>query len=174
MPVVTNTLENIVTEEVLDIYRGALDFYRSSEPRVNGERRRAENISEGRIGLSFFMLELFSVTGDEAVWNDIMVELDWIEQYASEHPTNNYTLFQGRLGAGLLYLQLFRLTDRQEFLDKATLLAKEYYESNSFRNGIISKHGLFDGISGILLFTHELYLHTGHLWLLEHIEKYTE
>jgi len=174
MTVATQSLENIVTEEVFDIYRRALDFYRSSDSRVNGVWKKTDSISGGRLGLLFFMLELFSVTRDEGVWNELLYELEWMEQYMTEHPTNNYTLFQGRLGMGLFYLQLFRLTDRQEFLDKSTLLAKEYYESNSFRNSIITKHGLFDGIAGILLFTHELYLHTGHLWLLEHIEKYTE
>lgn len=164
--------KSIIKEIAFDMHHTTL-AYHVNTPFKNEKGIRVDSIYEGRVGALFFMLELFRSTNDEMVWNDIINELGKIEQYAAKQVTNNYTLFKGRLGIGFFYLKVFELTSKAEFLDKATALADEYYKSNSYLNGIIIKPALFDGISGVLLFSYELYQFTGHLWLLEHIEKYT-
>ena len=171
--IIMNTFTNTVKDLAFEI------FYKMQEHHDNwiiGESDkgiRADSIYSGRVGALFFMLELYKTTGEKLIWNSITDEIKWIEKYSAQNPTNNYTLLKGKLGLGMFYLRMNELSGEDEYLNKAVALAKEYYTSNAYFNGIISRYGLSDGIAGVLLFTHELYLKTGQLWLLEHVEKYT-
>ena len=159
-----NSLHDLIIEKAYDIY--------NSYPCQSVAREvNADNIAAGRLGFSFFLLELHRKTIDMGVWEKMMEELGWLESYAVQHPTNNYTFIRGRSGLAFLYLELFRHSGDHTFLQKATTIVKEYYEGNSYKYGIISDYSLFEGISGILLLSLHLYLYTKEPWLLEHIEK---
>jgi hypothetical protein len=157
-------------ELAFDIYRDGVEFYRTAGA-AGG--RRPESVVDGRLGWLFFLLELFRSDKDAVVRAAIIDELEWMQRYGKAHPTNNYALFTGRLGLGYANLELFRVTGETEFLKSALDLLQEYYSSASYRNGIIAKTGLFDGIAGILFLTHELYLETKASWLQEYIEVLT-
>lgn len=168
-----NTFRNTVKDLAFEILYKMQEHHDNWIIGENDKGTRADSLYGGRVGALFFMLELYKTTGEKSILNSIIDEIKWIEKYSAENPTNNYSLLKGKLGLGMFYLRMNELTNAEQYLDKAVAMAKEYYASNAYFNGIISKYGLYDGIAGVLLFTHELYLKTGHLWLLEHVEKYT-
>jgi hypothetical protein len=163
-----NSLQTSFTEYAYGLYTDTLSFYSSKAE--NREPNRSHSIYDGRLGYSFFLLELYKRTARPAVWNSILEELNWINGYSSRNPTNNYSLLCGQLGTALLYTDLFELTGEQQYLGKALSLVKEYFDSNSFKYGIITRHGLFNGTAGILLLTHRLYQLSREAWLLDHLE----
>jgi len=166
-----NTIKNTVKDLAYEIFYKMQHHHDNLT--VDNNNSRADSIYDGRVGALFFMLELYKATNEKSIWNSIVDEIKWIEKYSAENPTNNYSLLKGKLGLGMFYLRINELTGEVDYLNKAVAMAKEYYTSNAYFNGIISRYGLADGIAGVLLFTHELYLKTGNLWLLEHVEKYT-
>lgn len=129
------------------------------------------SLKTGRLRTLFYMLESYRHTKDPGILNDISDELSWFDNYNLSHPSNNYALFSGRLGIGYFYLELFRTTGENNWLEKATSVAHEYFGGNAFQYDIIGSYGLYDGIAGVILFTLHLYLETREQWLLEHMEK---
>ncbi len=171
--IIMNTFENRVKDLAFEIFYKMQEHHDNWITGENDKGTRADSIYGGRVGALFFMLELYKTTNEKSIWNGIIDEIKWIENYSTENPTNNYSLLKGKLGLGMFYLRMGELTGEEQYLNKAIALAKEYYTSNAYFNGIISRYGVADGIAGVLLFTHELYLKTGQLWLLDHVEKYT-
>jgi Lanthionine synthetase C-like protein len=140
---------------------------------VNGVTwNNADNICTGKLGTLFFFLELVKETGDNEVWTTITRELEWFDQYISQKETYNYTLFNGRTGLAWFYLDLYRYTGDISFLEKTRHLVKAYLDSDSYRYGIISGHGLYNGTAGLALIFLHIYAETGETWLIPYIEAY--
>ena len=154
---------------VNDIYEDSLRYLRAAES--SGASGRPDRALDGRLGFSFFLLELYKNTADPAVFESIRQELRWLDAYCGRNPTNNYSLFCGRLGLSYLYVMLFEHTGERTYLTRATGLVYEYYHGNAFKYGIITHKGLFNGTAGIILLTQRLYLLTGDKQLLTYLER---
>ena len=156
-------IHELIIEEAYRIWK--------AYPGQIGADRNVNSILTGRLGFSFFLLELYKRTGSPDVRRDLQEELNSLEDINQQRPTNNYSLLRGKGGLALLYLELFTHTGEEAFLKKATGILGEYYEGSFYKYGIVSDYSLSSGIAGILLLSVHLYLHTKASWLADPIEK---
>jgi Lanthionine synthetase C-like protein len=131
------------------------------------------NIGYGSAGRALFAFELYKYTGDNSILRDLNSYLCGLDKYLKEHKSNNYSLFNGRAGAGWLFIEYFKLTHDERFLESAIHIPEEQYNKNRGQGNFFDKCSLFDGIAGMLLFFIALYDLIKKDWLLQHIEQYT-
>jgi len=132
---------------------------------------KPDSLGYGSLGRQFYALELYKRTGDGSILTGVCNYLRWFSRYAEKNRSNNYSLFNGRSGVGFLSLAVFEITRKEEFLEMASRMAKEYAEGTTRAFRIFDKNGLFEGTSGILLFWLELYLQIKEEWMLRRMEE---
>ena len=110
-----------------------------------------DSICHGKLGISFFFLELYKATADPAILEEIQTHLAYFRRYHASNPTNNYALFMGRSGIIYFYLELYRATKNAEYLHQSAGLLRGYLQTKCYSFIFINNDGLFDGLAGILV-----------------------
>ncbi len=131
------------------------------------------SIVHGGAGKYLFTFELYKFTQEKAILKDLRNHLRELNKYIYEHKSNNYGLLNGKFGTAYLFLQFFKFTQEEEFLELAVEITKAHWKEGSTGLMAFEKCGFFDGIAGILLFYLQLYDVIKSEWLLHYIQYYT-
>ncbi len=125
---------------------------------------KPDSIGYGSLGRYFFALELCKHTGDNGLRDELRAYLHALNAYMHRHPSNNYSLFEGRAGAAWLNLAFYKCTQEEEFLAGAAGITRTYWDG---RLKFFDKSGLVDGTAGTLLLHLWLHAETKQQWLAE-------
>jgi len=148
--------------------------YRPQMDALGNIWRNPDNMLFGSLGEKFFSIEMFSITREQHILDEILSDIDSLEKHCLNQPTNNYSLFVGRLGIGRLYLELFFKTNGPSFLKRASSLLEQYLNDHRKHLHFFDNSSLVDGSSSILLFCIAIFRETRSELVMSAIRRYTE
>ncbi|MGO4294309.1 lanthionine synthetase LanC family protein [Chitinophaga sp. RAB17] len=163
-----------IAEKLLYVYnRFSADDKEIIYPDLPGHTTKPDSIGYGSLGWHLFALELYRYTGEQQILADVSRDLHALELYTLHNKSNNYSLLNGRSGLPYLYLQLYRITKEQSWLDKCTGIVKKHWDKDAGNLKIFDNKGIVNGLSGLILFYLDLYTEIREEWLMTHITQCT-
>lgn len=129
-----------------------------------------ECIDSGISGNLLYLLELYK-TSNDAVYLDVVDE--WIEillNYIDKNPTNDYSLYTGRVGFVYLLIQRNSITQHKKLLDECLRIVvpvNQWYLNSEFTTDYF-----YNGRAGTMLVLIDLYQITREQFLLDYIDAF--
>lgn len=168
-------MKDKILQRILSFYEEIVDD--SEQTMVKDEFGRAwrnrDNIQYGELGHLFFLFQLSVRSKNREMQAAIYKKVEALSVYSKQHNTNNYTLYCGRMGLVLLYLEMFRFFKERPLLDEALDIARQHVSGYSLYLMMLNNNSLFEGISGITLGLLHLYAESKEEWILPYIENYS-
>jgi Lanthionine synthetase C-like protein len=118
-----------------------------------------ENIDSGVSGAILFIIELYKHTGDEKYAAFIDSGIQNLMDYCEQHPSNNYSLYTGRLGVVYVMMQWHAVTKNPVWLKNCVDMVKP--AGTLYLHAEYTSNALYDGRAGALLLIMQLYVVSG-------------
>lgn len=130
-----------------------------------------ENIYCGVSGISFFLMMLHKVTGQDKYLTAAKEGLHWTVNYCAKTPSEFYSFFTGRMGVSYILLKMGEYSGDSNWIEKALELARPCTVSLNSPQPV---DDLINGTSGNIIGLLHLHAVTGEKWLVDTIALFAE
>jgi hypothetical protein len=130
-----------------------------------------ENLYDGVSGIALYLLELYGVNKNKKYLNYVLKTAKWLKDFCIKNKSNFFAFLTGRLGVSYLFLRLYDILEKEEFLETAIEIAQS---ANETKNVNLQIRDYINGSAGSLVFLLYLYSYRADKWILESIEELTQ